>query len=140
LIQSNQVVGFTFKALCSVAGVFDLHSYAYTIDTAHTANYEWTGNPWEKHVLKTFAEQSPSNFVNKWSTPELVIHGDLDFRTPVTEGLATFSALQQRKVPSRLLIFKEESHIIRKPHNLLVYYEEMLNWFDQFVGSNNTMV
>ncbi|KAI0028452.1 alpha/beta-hydrolase [Vararia minispora EC-137] len=137
-IQSNPEFGFNFKALVCLAGIFDLHNFAYTIDLNYFMNYEWTGKPWEKNVLKKFAEQSPSSFVHKWSTPQLIFHGDIDFRVPVTEGIAAFSALQQRGVPSRLIIFKEESHGWRKPHNLLIYYDEMFRWLDFYVNSTST--
>jgi dipeptidyl aminopeptidase/acylaminoacyl peptidase len=56
---------------------------------------EWNGKPWEKAAQKTYAKYSPHNFVHKWSTPMLILHGDIDFRVPVTEGISAFQALQQ---------------------------------------------
>lgn len=38
---------------------------------------------------------SPAEFVDKWSTPQLIVHGGKDYRLAETEGLAAFNALQQ---------------------------------------------
>ena len=48
--------------------------------------------------------------VDKWETPTLVIHGGRDYRIPVTEGLSTFTALQRKGIPSKLLHFPLENH------------------------------
>lgn len=39
------------------------------------------------------------------------IHSELDYRLPVTEGLAAFNVLQAREVPSKLLVFPDENHV-----------------------------
>lgn len=46
-------------------------------------------------TLNLFSRFSPSNFVDKWSTPQLLIHGSKDYRLPETESIAAFHALQQ---------------------------------------------
>lgn len=50
-----------------------------------------------------------------WLTDILsqIIHSELDYRLPVTEGLAAFNVLQARKVPSKLLVFPDENHVSR---------------------------
>lgn len=58
-------------------------------------NREWLGWPWENKTRSLFDVHSPHMFVHNWETPQLTIHGDIDFRVPVTEGIATFNALQQ---------------------------------------------
>jgi dipeptidyl aminopeptidase/acylaminoacyl peptidase len=63
----------------------------------------------------------------------LVIHGELDFRVPVTQGLATFNALQRRGVPSRLLYFPDENHWVLKPHNSILWHETVIGWLDQWL-------
>ena len=40
-----------------------------------------------------------------------IIHSELDYRLPITEGLAAFNTLQQKGVPSRLLMFPDENHV-----------------------------
>lgn len=71
-----------------------------------------------------FEKYSPSNFVQNWSTPTLVIHGGNDFRLTLGESLSTFQALQRKGVPSRLLYFPDENHWVLKPANSLRWHKE----------------
>ena len=72
--------------------------------------------------------------MGQWSTPELVIHCEKDFRVPISEGLAVFNVLQAKNVPSQFLVFPDENHWILKPENGLVWYETVLNWMNKYVG------
>lgn len=55
------------------------------------------------HWVRPFAARfDPINFVDKWSTPMLVIHGSKDYRLPETDGIGAFHALQQYVAPYRL--------------------------------------
>jgi dipeptidyl aminopeptidase/acylaminoacyl peptidase len=74
-----------------------------------------TGTPWT--TLDLYNKWNPAAHADKWSTPTLVIHGGMDFRLPVTEGLSAFTALQRRNIPSKLLIFPMENHWVLKPQN-----------------------
>jgi len=56
-----------------------------------------------------------------------VIHGERDYRVPISEALALFEALQARGVASELLVFPDENHWIRRPRNIVAWYE---NWLD----------
>jgi dipeptidyl aminopeptidase/acylaminoacyl peptidase len=55
----------------------------------------------------------------------------LDFRVPLTQGLATFTALQRRGIESRLLVFPDENHWVLHPNNSLQWHEEVLSWLGQ---------
>lgn len=61
----------------------------------------------------------------------LVIHGGLDYRVPYSQGLAAFSALQRRGVHSRFLFYPDENHWIRRPVNLVDWYDNVLQWLDE---------
>ena len=58
----------------------------------------------------------------------LIIHGELDYRCPINEGLNLFEALQYHGVPSELLVFPDENHWILKPANSLQWHAEVLGW------------
>ena len=66
--------------------------------------------------------------------PTLVIHGQLDFRVPVTQGMQLFTALQRQGVPSKFLYYPDEGHWITKPQNSLHWYGEFMNWLDRYIG------
>ncbi|MFC1726515.1 alpha/beta hydrolase family protein, partial [candidate division KSB1 bacterium] len=82
---------------------------------------------------KLYEKFSPSNFVKNFKTPILVIHGQNDFRIPVEQGFAMFTALQTMNVPSKLLYFPDEYHFINKPQNALIWWEQIHKWFAKYL-------
>jgi dipeptidyl aminopeptidase/acylaminoacyl peptidase len=70
--------------------------------------------------------------VRNWKTPTLVVHGGRDYRVVDTQGIATFTALQRRGVPSRFLYFPEENHWVLKPAHSKRWHEEVLSWIDKY--------
>lgn len=90
------------------------------------------GSPWS-NLPKTMRhyELSPHKLVTNWHTPLMVIHGGMDYRVPVDQGMAAFNAAQMMGVPSRLLIFPDENHWILKPQNALMWHREYFKWLDQ---------
>jgi len=96
--------------------------------------HEFGGPPYHPDVIKTAEKYNPANHVSKWNVPHLVIHGTKDYRLPITDGLAAFTALQLRSVPSRLVIFKGENHWVLRPENSLRWHEEIFSWIGKYVG------
>ena len=129
----NWILGHTqrFKALISHAGVYDLVSEFGATEEVWFPLWEYGGTPWEKP--ENYAKWSPNNFVQEFHTPTLVIHGELDFRVPYTQGLELFTALQMQKVPSKLLIFPDEGHWVLKPQNSILWYKTFIEWMDSWV-------
>jgi len=74
-----------------------------------------------------------SPLVDKWRTPILVIHGERDYRVPVTHGLAAFTAAQAKGVPSKFLMFPNENHWVLNPNNSIQWHREVLRWLDQWL-------
>ena len=91
------------------------------------------GSPWsnDPKAVRHYA-LSPHKLVTKWHTPLMVIHGGMDYRVPVDEGMAAYNAAQMMGVPSRLLIFPGENHWILKPQNALMWHREYFRWLDQW--------
>ncbi|OCH92867.1 alpha/beta-hydrolase [Obba rivulosa] len=132
-IQGHPEFGFGFKALVCHDGVFSTTYNGYSTDELFFFNHEWGGLPWEPKVKAIIAKFDPMNFVSNWSTPQLVIHGSKDYRLPETDGIGAFHALQERGVPSRLVIFPDENHWVLNPRNSLKWHYEVFRWFDKFV-------
>jgi dipeptidyl aminopeptidase/acylaminoacyl peptidase len=72
-------------------------------------------------------------FVKNFKTPTLVVHGELDYRVPVGEGLQLFTALQRQGVPSKLLYYPDEGHWVLKPQNSELWYDTVLDWLDTYL-------
>ncbi|PPQ84495.1 hypothetical protein CVT26_003741 [Gymnopilus dilepis] len=133
-IQGHPEFGFGFKALVCHDGVFDSNYNGYSTDELFFFNHEWGGRPWDAKSKKLSEKYSPANYVHKWSTPQLLIHGSKDYRLPETESIGAFHALQQLGVPSRLVVFPDENHWVLNHGNSLKWHYEVFRWFDQFVG------
>ena len=91
------------------------------------------GSPWsnDPKAIRHYA-LSPHKLVTNWHTPLMVIHGGMDYRVPVDEGMAAYNCAQMMGVPSRLLIFPDENHWILKPQNALLWHREYFRWLDQW--------
>ena len=91
------------------------------------------GSPWsnDPKAVRHY-RLSPHKLVTNWHTPLMVIHGGMDYRVPVDEGMAAYNAAQMMGVPSRLLIFPDENHWILKPQNALLWHREYFRWLDQW--------
>ncbi len=61
-----------------------------------------------------------------------MIHGQLDYRVPYEQGLAVFTALQRRGVPSEFLYFPDENHWVLKPSNSIQWYDAVLGWMGRW--------
>ena len=119
-----------FKAFISHSGVYDLRSMFGATEELWFPLWEFNGTPWDNPG--SYEKWSPSNYVKDFKTPTLVIHGELDFRVPYTQGLQLFTALQLQKIPSKLLEFPDEGHWILKPQNSVLWYHTFLEWIGEW--------
>lgn len=130
--MANWMLGHTdrFKALVSHAGVYDLRSMAGETEEIWFPKWEFQGMPWDNPEL--YAKWSPSYYVDQFKTPTLVLHGELDYRVPVGQGMQLFTALQMKQVPSKMVLFPDEGHWILKPQNSVYWYDQFIGWVDEF--------
>ena len=77
---------------------------------------------------------NPVNHVKDWKVPMLVIHGQLDYRIPVEQGIAVFTALQRRGIESKFLYFPDENHWVLKPQNSVLWHDTVNGWLQQHIG------
>ncbi len=122
---------FRFKVLVSHAGVYNLTSMYGATEELWFPEWEFKGTPWTNPAM--YSRWSPHNFVKNFNTPVLVIHGELDFRVPLGEGLQMYTAVQRRGVDSKLVIFPDEGHWILKPQNSQFWYHTVLDWLDKYL-------
>jgi acylaminoacyl-peptidase len=120
-----------WRCLVNHAGVFDVGQLMNAMDLA-TFIAEFEGPSWERADL--YRDFSPNTWVGDWSKPMLVLHGSRDFRVPVEQGLATFSALQRRGIESRFVHVPDENHWVLKPRNWVDWQQEILDWTFSFTN------
>jgi dipeptidyl aminopeptidase/acylaminoacyl peptidase len=116
-----------FRTFVAHAGVFNFESMYGTTEELFFVDWDVGGPYWERPRPSSY-EFSPHRFVGNWDTPMLVIHGELDFRVPVTEGMQAFTALQLRGIESRWLYFPEEGHWILTPQNGVLWHRVVFDW------------
>ncbi len=127
-IQGNWSDGF--NCLVNHAGLFDMRSMYYVTEELWFPEYEFGGTYDQNKEL--YEKFNPVNYVENWKTPMLVIHGEKDFRVPYGQGLAAFSFMQRKGIPSELLIYPDENHWILNPDNLEQWYANVLGWMDRW--------
>jgi dipeptidyl aminopeptidase/acylaminoacyl peptidase len=123
-----------FKTFIAHDGLFDLKSWYGTTEELWFANYDIGGPYWDKNnaaAQKSYTEFNPSNMVDKWTAPMLIIQGGIDFRVPIEQGLQAFQAAQLKGLKSKLLYFPEENHWVVKPQNGLVWQREFFKWLKE---------
>lgn len=122
-----------FKAFISHCGIFNLESFYGETEEIWFVNNDLEGAYWKTPKPKTYTQFSPHLYVQNWDTPILVIHNELDFRIPVTQGMQAFSAAQLRGIPSRFLYFPDEGHWMQKAQNSILWQRTFFDWLEKYV-------
>jgi dipeptidyl aminopeptidase/acylaminoacyl peptidase len=112
-----------FKALVAHAAVYnEFTQYGADYGASKRRFFEFWERPDE------FARYSPHTNAAHFVTPTLVVHGQLDHRVPLNNGIELFQTLQNRGVDSRLVYFPDENHWVLKRQNSLFWYREVKDW------------
>jgi dipeptidyl aminopeptidase/acylaminoacyl peptidase len=133
----NWIAGHSkrFKALVTHAGPYNLENMYGATEELWFPEWEYGGAFWDPKAMQDqYRRYSPHLFAGNFRTPTLVLHGELDYRVPYSEGLSMFTALQRQNVPSRLVVFPDEGHWIGKPQNQRLWWGEVQGWLGKWLG------
>ena len=119
-----------WKCLVDHDGVFDNRMMAYATEELWFSEWENGGTQWDHPEL--YEKYNPIDHVKDWRVPMLVIHSANDFRIPVEQGLAAFTALQRKGIPSEFLTFPDENHWVLKPQNSVQWHDTVGRWLHQW--------
>ena len=124
-----------FSAFVSHAGIFNFEQMYATTEEMWFVNWDLGGAFWDKEnrIAQRSYASSPHNFVDKWDTPILVIHGANDFRIPYTQGMAAYNSAIMKGIPAEFLFFEDENHWVLKPQNGLLWHRTFFNWLDKWL-------
>lgn len=117
-----------FQTFIAHAGVFNLESMYGATEELFFPAFDLGGAYWDTPRPESYDLFSPHRYVQNWDTPMLVIHGQKDFRVPVTEGMQAFTVLQAQGIESRFLYFPEEGHWILTPQNGVLWHRIFFDW------------
>jgi acylaminoacyl-peptidase len=133
-VLSSWIVGHTdrFRAAAVQKPVINWYSFVlYADGPAFFYKYWFPGPPWEHE--RHYMERSPLSHVGNVTTPTMLITGEQDWRTPISESEQYYAALQIRGVPSVLVRVPEASHgIAARPSHLLGKVAHILGWFGKW--------
>ncbi len=118
-----------FRTLITHCGVYNLESMYGTTEEVWFSEWE-SGQPWNSPDQ---LQWSPHRYAANFKTPNLIIHGELDFRVPLSEGMQLFTALQRQGVPSKLLMFPDEGHWVNKPQNSELWHKTVFDWLADYL-------
>jgi len=121
-----------WKCLVDHDGVFDNRMMGYSTEELWFSEWENGGTPWKNP--EGYERFNPVKHVQNWKAPILVIHSQLDFRIPVEQGLAAFTAAQRKGIESKFLYFPDENHWVLKPQNSVLWHDTVNGWLKQHIG------
>ncbi|RKT01643.1 dipeptidyl aminopeptidase/acylaminoacyl peptidase [Chryseobacterium defluvii] len=119
-----------FKTFIAHDGLFDMKSWYLTTEELWFANWD-LGSPWEKPLPKAYTDFNPSNFVDQWNKPIMIIQGGIDFRVPYEQGQEAFQAAKLKGLKTKFLYFPNENHWVLHPQNGLVWQREFFEWLKE---------
>jgi dipeptidyl aminopeptidase/acylaminoacyl peptidase len=122
-----------WRSMVSHDGNLDERFAYFATEELWFPEWEHGGTPWDNPA--GYEIHNPIDHIAAWRVPMLVIHGALDYRVTDVEGIAMFTALQRRGVPSRLLYFPDENHWVAKPENSVLWHDTVLDWLARWTSA-----
>ncbi|MEP7256520.1 MAG: prolyl oligopeptidase family serine peptidase, partial [Ferruginibacter sp.] len=123
-----------FKTFISHDGIFDFKSMYGTTEELWFVDWDYGGAYWDKKnaaAQKSYAQFSPSNFVDKWNTPILIYQGGRDYRVPIEQGQQAFQAAQLRGIKSKFILLPDQNHWVSTSQDALVWQHEFYKWLEE---------
>lgn len=120
-----------FKAISVGAGISNWMTYYVNTDITPFTRQYLGSTPWSDPSI--YAKTSPMTNINKAKTPTLIQHGEFDKRVPIPNAYELYRGLQDRGIPSKLIIYKGFGHGINKPKERLAAVWHNWQWFNEYI-------
>ncbi|MEY3905452.1 MAG: hypothetical protein RIR59_275, partial [Pseudomonadota bacterium] len=134
------IIGKTqrFRAAVVSKPVINWTSFALTADNpAYFGRYWFGKNPWEDGAQADYWRRSPLSLVGNVKTPTMLITGEQDYRTPISETEQYYTALKLSGVDTAMVRVPESSHgMLDRPSRLVAKSTFILGWFAKFGGGD----
>jgi dipeptidyl aminopeptidase/acylaminoacyl peptidase len=121
-----------WKCIVAHDGVFDNRMMGYATEELWFSEWENGGTPWTNP--EGYERFNPILHVKDWTVPMLIVHSQLDYRIPVEQGIAAFTALQRKGIESKYLYFPDENHWVLKPQNSVLWHDTVNAWLKEHIG------
>ncbi len=124
-----------WKCIVSHDGVFDARMMGYSTEEMWFEKWEQGADVLQDPAA--YDKFNPALHAKDWSVPMLIVHSDRDYRIPVEQGIAAFTALQANGVDSEFLHFTDENHWVLKPQNSMKWHQTVFDWLDKHIGADS---
>ncbi|MEL6719653.1 MAG: S9 family peptidase, partial [Bacteroidota bacterium] len=135
-VLTSWIVGKTdrFRAAVVAKPVINWTSFVLHADNpAFFAKYWFGGFPWEEGQQEKYWKRSPLSLVGNVVTPTMLLTGEQDYRTPMSETVQYYTALKLRKIQTALVRIQNSGHgIANTPSNLMAKVMYILAWFEDY--------
>jgi len=110
--------------------VIDWYSHALTADAYNFFYKYWfSGYPWDR--TEEYMKRSPISLAGNVQTPTMLMTGEQDYRTPISEAEQLYQALKLRKIDTALVRVPGASHgLVDRPSQLISKVAHILQWFN----------
>jgi dipeptidyl aminopeptidase/acylaminoacyl peptidase len=129
--------GERFKTLVTHCGVYNSESMYGTTEELWFEEWDHGETPWANP--EGYTKFSPHKYAKNFKTPNLIIHNQLDYRVPFSEGMQLFTALQRKGIPSKMLYFPDEGHWVNKPANSNLWHKTVFEWLTQYLKAETSV-
>jgi dipeptidyl aminopeptidase/acylaminoacyl peptidase len=123
-----------FRAIVSSGSICDLVSVYHTRYSADVWVWRLLGTPDESP--EQYRTWSPIRYVDRVTTPVLILNGAEDRTTPPTQGLEMFTALRKRDIPSEYVVYPREGHALLEPEHHIDRMHRVLDWFSRYAPAS----
>ena len=135
--MTNWIVGHTDRFACAATqrSISNWISFYGTSDIGmFFAEDQIHGNIFDS--VEKLWEHSPLKYAKNIVTPTLFIHSDEDFRCPLEQATQFYTAIVDRGVEARFVLFHGENHELSrsgKPKHRIRRLEEITNWMEIYL-------
>ncbi len=121
-----------FRAAVAAKPVINWYSFVLTADQYNFFYRAWFPDlPW--NVPEAYLSRSPLHFVHRVTTPTMLLTGERDYRTPISESEQFYQALKLTKVDTAMVRVPDASHgIAARPSHLIAKVAHVLAWFERY--------
>ncbi len=138
-VLTSWIVGKTgrFRAAVAAKPVINWYSFVLTSDHYNVYYKYWfPGFPWD--YPEQYMKRSPISYAGNVTTPTMLLTGEADHRTPISESEQFYQALKLRKVDAVMVRIPNASHsITARPSNLMTKVSYILAWFEKYRINKN---
>ena len=131
--MTNWAIGHTdrFRAAISMFGIFHLQTDYSNSELSRWDNDYLGAYYWEDPEI--FRRLSPGSYLTQIKTPTLILHGDEDTNTVLSNSRELYQALRHRGVVTQFVHYPRESHGLHEPNHRLDEIRRCLAWMDRFL-------